>query len=309
MSLKVLLLAKPYPLSFHLEQRIERAGCELLTIYEQPRSAYRCARAMARRLGLLKTADILAYSLYERIFRRREIRACMKKFPKEPCAAARDAAAAPQTRNRIFTGDANSEETRRAIARFAPDVMVVHATGILKAETFRPAKVAVNLHVGILPKYRGHDSTFWALESGDLENVGATLHVIDAGVDTGEAIGAERVAVLPEDTDVTAWVKAFEAGTELVLRFLRCIEPANPAPDAAAKRIVRRAAAGPAPVVSRHWPRRGLSDYWLAKSRARGRAAARGTAAGAAEIARIPASRNAARASLTGNSSASETRA
>ena len=76
----VLLLAKPYPLSFGLEGAVRGTGNRFLAIYERPRSASRVIKSTLRRHGWLKTADILAYSLYERIFRRAEIGAAMAGF-------------------------------------------------------------------------------------------------------------------------------------------------------------------------------------------------------------------------------------
>lgn len=230
----VLLLAKPYPLSFHLERAIRDTGCRFQAIYERPRSIRRVAKSILRKHGVVKAADILAYSLYERVFRAKEIRAQMTAFP-----------AAPST-DAVFFDSANNSTARKHIAEFGPDIMVVHATGLLRPETFNLATVAVNLHVGVLPKYRGHDSTFWALRNGDVRNVGATLHVIDAGADTGQLISRAHVPLLPEDTDVTAWIRSFNAGVSLVTGFLERPFSTD---------ILSITESG------RHWPRRGLSDY------------------------------------------------
>lgn len=65
----VLLLAKPYPLSFGLERAIRDTGNRFLAVYERPRGASRVIKSILHRDGWLKTADILAYFLYERTFR------------------------------------------------------------------------------------------------------------------------------------------------------------------------------------------------------------------------------------------------
>ena len=51
----------------------------------------------------------------------------------------------------------------------------------------------INIHTGITPKYRGMHGAYWALAYGDAENCGVTVHVVDAGIDTGPIIAQARV--------------------------------------------------------------------------------------------------------------------
>jgi len=46
----------------------------------------------------------------------------------------------------------------------------------------------LNLHAGINPAYRGQMGGYWALISGDEHNFGATIHLVDAGTDTGATL-------------------------------------------------------------------------------------------------------------------------
>ena len=50
----------------------------------------------------------------------------------------------------------------------------------------------LNYHAGITPKYRGMNGGYWALATGDAENFGATVHLVDAGVDTGDVLYQAR---------------------------------------------------------------------------------------------------------------------
>lgn len=43
----------------------------------------------------------------------------------------------------------------------------------------------VNLHLGLSPYYRGAGTNFWALQEGKPELFGATIHLIDEGIDSG----------------------------------------------------------------------------------------------------------------------------
>lgn len=47
---------------------------------------------------------------------------------------------------------------------------------------------AVNIHMGISPYYRGNSCNFWALYDGCPELVGATVHRLDSGLDSGEIL-------------------------------------------------------------------------------------------------------------------------
>lgn len=44
---------------------------------------------------------------------------------------------------------------------------------------------AINIHMGVAPHYRGSSTNFWALYDGRPELVGATLHLLSAGLDSG----------------------------------------------------------------------------------------------------------------------------
>ncbi len=56
----------------------------------------------------------------------------------------------------------------------------------------------VNVHPSLLPAFPGLDAQKQALEHG-ARVAGATVHLVDAGTDTGPIAGQEAVAVLPGD--------------------------------------------------------------------------------------------------------------
>jgi len=60
---------------------------------------------------------------------------------------------------------------------------------------------AVNLHPGMLPRYRGRASINWAILRGETE-IGLTAHFIGAGMDDGEIILQESIS-LRQDQDVS----------------------------------------------------------------------------------------------------------
>lgn len=83
----------------------------------------------------------------------------------------------------------------------APDLVVVVAYGrILPPELLHIAPLGcINLHVSLLPKYRGSAPIQWAVLNGDTET-GVTIMQLDEGCDTGDILMVERVAIGPETT-------------------------------------------------------------------------------------------------------------
>ena len=46
-------------------------------------------------------------------------------------------------------------------------------------------KKAINIHAGVSPYYRGAGCNFWALYDGNPHLVGATIHLLSKGLDSG----------------------------------------------------------------------------------------------------------------------------
>ena len=67
------------------------------------------------------------------------------------------------------------------------DVYVVFGASFIKGELcdFLMSKSAVNVHMGVSPYYRGNSCNFWAIADGRPDYVGATIHLITAGLDDG----------------------------------------------------------------------------------------------------------------------------
>lgn len=67
------------------------------------------------------------------------------------------------------------------------DVVIQGGVGILKKEFITAFPVGIiNVHPGLLPQYRGNSCPEWAVYNGD--EVWATAHFIDQGIDTGPVI-------------------------------------------------------------------------------------------------------------------------
>lgn len=94
------------------------------------------------------------------------------------------------------------EALTAAIDEFKPTLVVSAGfMRILGAETLRafPDRI-INTHPALLPQFPGGHAVRDALAAG-VGETGCTVHVVDAGVDSGPVIAQESVQVLPDDDE------------------------------------------------------------------------------------------------------------
>ena len=87
------------------------------------------------------------------------------------------------------------------IRELAPDIIVVVAYGcIIPPQLLHVAPYGcVNLHVSLLPKYRGSAPIQWAVLNGDTQT-GVSIMQLAEGLDTGDVLMVEPVEIDPEET-------------------------------------------------------------------------------------------------------------
>lgn len=92
-------------------------------------------------------------------------------------------------------------EAMQIIKELNPDMIVVVAYGrILPKEVIEvPRFGCINLHVSLLPQYRGAAPIQWALINGD-KQTGVTVMHIDEGLDTGDIIDVLPVEIGENET-------------------------------------------------------------------------------------------------------------
>jgi len=93
-----------------------------------------------------------------------------------------------------YTTDINNFDIQKSIRESNPDLILIFGGKILKGAWIDSAKHgAINLHYGVLPYYRSSHSTEFALYHESYDKIGATIHYIDKGVDTGPIISRHCV--------------------------------------------------------------------------------------------------------------------
>jgi methionyl-tRNA formyltransferase len=119
----------------------------------------------------------------------------------------------------------NNPELQHRLSEIAPDAIVVVAYGRIIPPWMLtlPRYRNLNLHGSLLPKYRGAAPIQWAVANGETET-GVTTMRIDEGLDTGDILLQERIAISPEQTSVELFPILAELGARLMVRTLAGLE-------------------------------------------------------------------------------------
>lgn len=98
----------------------------------------------------------------------------------------------------------NAPETVAALRTASPKVVIVNGTRIIARRVLESVSaVFINTHAGITPKYRGAHGGYWALLNDDPARCGVTIHLVDAGIDTGAIVAQSTIAPTHRDSFVT----------------------------------------------------------------------------------------------------------
>lgn len=110
---------------------------------------------------------------------------------------------------------------RDALDAAHADAMVVAAYGLILPQWAldMPRLGCLNIHASLLPRWRGAAPIHRAIEAGDRET-GITLMQMDAGLDTGDMLLAEKLPIAPGDTTGTLHDKLAVLGGRLVVEAL-----------------------------------------------------------------------------------------
>jgi methionyl-tRNA formyltransferase len=113
-----------------------------------------------------------------------------------------------------------------------PDVIVVAAYGQIlpKAILELPRKGCLNVHASLLPKYRGASPIHAAIAAGEKES-GVTIMYMDEGLDTGDILLQESIALRRRETTETLHDRLAKIGAEALLKALALVAE-NRAPRA-----------------------------------------------------------------------------
>ena len=107
------------------------------------------------------------------------------------------------------------------LAELQPAVIVVAAYGQLLPQSVLdiPPFGCVNIHPSLLPRHRGPSPVAAAILAGD-EVTGASIMLMDKGMDTGAVLAQREWAISADDTTETLTDKLAEVGAQLLMETL-----------------------------------------------------------------------------------------
>jgi len=90
----------------------------------------------------------------------------------------------------IKIGDLNLLDRRQLEEALNSDVYIVFGATYITSWLidFLVERGALNIHMGISPFYRGSSCNFWALYDDNPSHVGATIHMLSNGLDSGDML-------------------------------------------------------------------------------------------------------------------------
>src|SRR6185312_5860823 len=116
----------------------------------------------------------------------------------------------------------NNEQFRSQLSSLAPDAIIVVGYGRIIPQWMidLPVLGNLNVHASLLPKYRGAAPIQWAIASGE-SVTGVTTMSIDEGLDTGDILLQQELAILDEDTAETLSPRLAAIGADVMIETLR----------------------------------------------------------------------------------------
>ncbi|MBK2295701.1 methionyl-tRNA formyltransferase [Francisella philomiragia] len=118
------------------------------------------------------------------------------------------------------------------IRELKPDVIVVIAYGIILPQEFLdiPKYGCLNIHVSLLPKWRGAAPIQRAIQAGD-SKTGICIMQMDAGLDTGNILNTLEVEIQDTDTSQSLHDKFAKLSIKPLLETLENIDTIKPQPQ------------------------------------------------------------------------------
>jgi methionyl-tRNA formyltransferase len=137
-------------------------------------------------------------------------------------------------------------EQRAAIDALSPSAIAVACCPWRLPAQLRalPPLGCLNVHPSLLPRWRGPEPLFWMFKQGDVAG-GATVHLMDDGLDTGPIL-AQRVVPVSDLVDGAAFERQLaDEGGLLLVEALHCLAAGS---ATLAAQDESRAIAAPSPV-------------------------------------------------------------
>src|SRR5947207_8824174 len=124
-----------------------------------------------------------------------------------------------------YSSNINDEQSIARLEDWSPDLIIsTNFSHYIGERVRRAARFGTwNLHKSLLPHYRGMAPSFYALLNRE-QKVGATLHKVAKGFDTGDILCQVEVPIAVDDSVESLNRKTSELGGDMLVRYLEQID-------------------------------------------------------------------------------------
>lgn len=96
----------------------------------------------------------------------------------------------------FYFNNVNSKKCIKSIKQISPDLGILFGTKKVSLEIIKSFQNnLINVHRGVMEKYRGLDSEYWALYKKDFFNLGSTIHYVNKHLDKGKIIYEKKLKI------------------------------------------------------------------------------------------------------------------
>lgn len=212
--MSVVILAGEGDSTWILANALQHAVPLQAVIVERGMGQLQFAKRRAAKLGWPTVIGQVMFIMYAKILK------LFSRSRSRQIMAEHGLVAEPSSRLQVIrVASANDETTISLLQRLRPRVVVVNGTGILSRRLLQAVNaVFINMHAGITPKYRGVHGGYWALANGDASHAGVTVHLVDAGIDTGGVLYQAHITPGRRDNFCTYPLLQLSAGLPSMAR-------------------------------------------------------------------------------------------
>ena len=190
---------------------------DLHVVEEQPESKGTLLKRRARRFGWLTALGQLATMIASRLTKSVAARRSAEII-RDYGHSTEPNPAIPVT----HVPSLNDPACHAAVTGLKPAAIFTISCRILSPQTLAAISCPViNFHAGINPMYRGQMGGYWSRVEGDEKNFGATVHLVDKGIDTGGTLYEKRVEPARSDSLATYPLLMTASSVDISVRALQ----------------------------------------------------------------------------------------
>ena len=202
--MNIVLLTRPSPWGTELLRQMKSKSIAVKAVVLEHPNRFKIIMTLIKRWGLMGTTIIILRRLLGIV-----VPKTRASWLKKDCYY--------RYSESVYTvGNFNGKQCEQLLIDIKPDLIVLATSPILRGNIIAIPNIGIlNAHPGLLPKYRGINTVEWAIYNGD--EIGVTIHFVDAGVDTGNIITQKVISIEQGDNVQSLKKRVWSTASELMV--------------------------------------------------------------------------------------------